>query len=441
MVGINQDITEHKRQEQKILRYNQVLEGINRIFSNVVQAKTEEDLGNVCLSVALELTGSLIGFVNLVGDDGLMHDIAISEGGWDRCLMYDKTGHRRPPGDFVLHGLYGRVFDSGKGFFTNKPLSHPDSIGLPYGHPPINSFLGAPLVLDGKTMGVIAVADRDGGYGHEQQENLEAIASAMIQALHRKRSEEALLKAYEQIQMQSEELKATNEELRAQSAELKEANEALQKSEESYRMLFTSMTEAFLLGEVICDNDGKPYDYIFLDANPAYELHTGVKKERILGRSALELFPDASLKAIKKYGEVALSGQPTNFEFFSQALNRYLDVYVFSPEQGKFAVIFTDITERKKAEEALLEAYEKLQIESEELQAADEELQAQSEELQAQTEELGQAYQELSESEKRYRLLFNNSMDAIILTDPQGSGKILSVNPAACQMLGWSKKS
>ena len=131
----------------------------------------------------------------------------------------------------------------------------------------------------------------------------------------------------------------------------KQAEETLRKSEERYKMLFRNMTEAFLLGEVICDKDGEPYDYICLDANPAYEVNSGVKKEIIIGKSVRELFPDANLMSIKRYGEVALSGQPTNFEFFSQALNRYLDVNVFSPEKGKFAVIFSDITERKKAEE------------------------------------------------------------------------------------------
>ena len=98
--GVQTDITERKQEEQRIRRYNHILEGINRIFSNVVQAKTEEELGNACLSVALEVTGSGIGFVNLVGADGLLHDIAISEMGWEQCLMYDKTGHRRPPGKF-----------------------------------------------------------------------------------------------------------------------------------------------------------------------------------------------------------------------------------------------------------------------------------------------------------------------------------------------------
>ncbi len=137
-IHVARDINERKQEEHRIHRYNRILEEINRIFSNVVQAKTEKELGNACISVALEMTGSRFGFVGEVGADGILHDIAISEIGWDQCLMYDKTGHRRRPGNFVLHGLYGRVIDTGKGFFTNDPLSHPDSIGVPEGHPSIN---------------------------------------------------------------------------------------------------------------------------------------------------------------------------------------------------------------------------------------------------------------------------------------------------------------
>jgi PAS domain S-box-containing protein len=147
--GMMLDITEHKQKEQKILRYNRVLDGISRIFESVVKAETEEELGNLCLSVALELTGGGIGFVGEIGTDGLLHDIAISEMG-NQCLMYDKSEHRLPPGDFVLHGLYGRVIDSGKSFFTNDPQSHPDSIGLPKNHPSLRSFLGTPLILNEK---------------------------------------------------------------------------------------------------------------------------------------------------------------------------------------------------------------------------------------------------------------------------------------------------
>jgi len=46
----------------------------------------------------------------------------------------------------------------------------------------------------------------------------------------------------------------------------------------------------------------------------------------------------------------------------------------------------------------------------------------------------------LRESEKRYRMLFDHSTDAIILSDPRDGGKILSANPAACRLLGWAEE-
>ena len=46
----------------------------------------------------------------------------------------------------------------------------------------------------------------------------------------------------------------------------------------------------------------------------------------------------------------------------------------------------------------------------------------------------------LEESEMRYRMLFDKSMDGIILTDPRGVGIVLSANPAACKMLGWAEE-
>ncbi|MDQ1274833.1 MAG: hypothetical protein QG610_405, partial [Euryarchaeota archaeon] len=143
--------------------------------------------------------------------------------------------------------------------------------------------------------------------------------------------------------------------------ERKQTEEALRKSEEHYRVLFTNMTEAFFLGEIVCDNHGKPYDYRFLEVNPAFELHSGVKGEQVLGKSHLEVFHKVDSVAIEKYGQVALSGNPTHFEFFTHLTNRYLDVYVFSPEQGKFAAIFRDITKRKQIEEKTRQRAEEIE--------------------------------------------------------------------------------
>ncbi|WP_410509163.1 PAS domain S-box protein [Methanosarcina hadiensis] len=143
--------------------------------------------------------------------------------------------------------------------------------------------------------------------------------------------------------------------------ERKRIEEALRKSEEHYRMLFTNMTEGFFLGEIICDRDGKPYDYRFLEINPAFELHTGVMGEQVLGRSHLEVFHKADPNVIEKYGLAALSGKPAHLEFFTHLTDRYLDIYVFSPEKGKFAAVFRDITERKKIEEKTRQRAEEIE--------------------------------------------------------------------------------
>ncbi|PWB65036.1 MAG: hypothetical protein C3F14_05995, partial [Deltaproteobacteria bacterium] len=90
------------------------------------------------------------------------------------------------------HGLYGKVLLDGKAFFTNEPSAHPDSIGTPEGHPRLTAFLGAPLLQDGKTIGMAGLGNREGGYRPEDLDALEALATAIVQALRRKRAEEAL---------------------------------------------------------------------------------------------------------------------------------------------------------------------------------------------------------------------------------------------------------
>jgi len=189
---LHAEIGERKRAEERILHQNTILDGINRIFRETLTAETEEELGRACLAVAEEVTGSKFGFISEIEPDGLLHVLAMSDPGWAACTMSDKTGHRRPPGDFKVHGIYGRVVLDGKGFFTNDPASHPASIGTSEGHPPIKAFLGVPLVHAGKTIGMVAVGNREGGYREEDLNALEALAVSMVEAIMRKRAEEKI---------------------------------------------------------------------------------------------------------------------------------------------------------------------------------------------------------------------------------------------------------
>jgi PAS domain S-box-containing protein len=123
--------------------------------------------------------------------------------------------------------------------------------------------------------------------------------------------------------------------------------------EQDYQTLFREMLTGFALHEIICDAQGRPVDYRFLTVNPAFERLTGLKARDIVGRTVMEVLPDTEAHWIETYGPVALTGVPVFFEDFHEQLGRHFEVTAFQPAPGQFACIFSDITERKRAQEAV----------------------------------------------------------------------------------------
>jgi PAS domain S-box-containing protein len=132
-----------------------------------------------------------------------------------------------------------------------------------------------------------------------------------------------------------------------------QAEETLRLSEERYRSLFQGMTEGFAIHEILLDENGKPYDYRFLDINPAFERLTGLLQEDVIGKTFNEALPDDSPSWIEVYGAVALTGKPVQFDNYSPALQKHFEVFAYRPAPGQFATVFMDISERKRQEERI----------------------------------------------------------------------------------------
>ena len=129
------------------------------------------------------------------------------------------------------------------------------------------------------------------------------------------------------------------------------AEAALRESEGRYRTLFESIDVGFCVVEVMFDAHGRPIDYRFLEANPAFERQSGLADA--IGRTARELVPRLEAHWFEIYGRVAATGEPTRVQQASEPMGRWFDVHalrVGRPEERRVAVFFTDITAAKAAE-------------------------------------------------------------------------------------------
>jgi len=130
---------------------------------------------------------------------------------------------------------------------------------------------------------------------------------------------------------------------------------AVRTSEAKYRSLFESIDEGFCVIEVLFGPQGQPTDYRFLEVNPAFERQTGLVDAS--GRTVRELSKTTEEHWFEIYGRVTLTGRPARFEVPARHQgDRWYEVYAFpvgEPGQHRVAVLFNDISERHRADQAL----------------------------------------------------------------------------------------
>jgi len=152
----------------------------------------------------------------------------------------------------------------------------------------------------------------------------------------------------------SEEREQLLHQLQAANIESKRVVEQLRTSEERYRTLFESVDEGFCIFEMLFDEANRPVDYRFLEMNPTFQAHTGLKDA--VGRTAREMLPGLDDFWFDTYGRVALTGEPVRFENEAPAMNRWFDVYatrIGGADSRKVGLLFNDISARKQSESTL----------------------------------------------------------------------------------------
>jgi len=133
------------------------------------------------------------------------------------------------------------------------------------------------------------------------------------------------------------------------------SEEVLAESEKRYRSLFDNMLNGYAYCKMLY-NDDKPDDFIYIDVNKSFESLTGLKN--VNGKKVSEVIPgirEADNNLFEIFSRVALTGIPETFEMLVISLGDWYAITVYSPQKEYFIAVFDVITERKRAEIALVQ--------------------------------------------------------------------------------------
>lgn len=122
------------------------------------------------------------------------------------------------------------------------------------------------------------------------------------------------------------------------------------KYELKYRSLFNKMTNGFIYCKLEFDEGGKANDYTFIEVNKAFEEMSGLTKGELINKKASKIF-SRQCPFVETFSDIALNNNEVSSEkYFPEPFEKWFSIQAYSLEKGYFAVIFEDITSRKKDE-------------------------------------------------------------------------------------------
>ncbi|TIH10281.1 PAS domain S-box protein [Pseudomonas leptonychotis] len=164
----------------------------------------------------LDVSASQFGFIGeILQDDAgapFLRTFAISNIAWDAETRAFYDTHAAQGLEFrSLDSLFGQVIRSGEALITNDPANHPKRAGLPPGHPPLKAFAGLPIHANGELLGMLGLANREGGYNADFATQLQPLLITLGQLFDALRRDSQRELAQQRWQRQQAALRALNE--------------------------------------------------------------------------------------------------------------------------------------------------------------------------------------------------------------------------------------
>jgi len=268
-----------------------------------------------------DLIGARAGYVALLSADGSENELAFLEPGGLPCSV-------DPNLPMPIRGLREVAYRTGKAVYDNN-FSDSDYVQfLPQGHVALSTVLFAPLVIQGKSVGLLGLANKPGGFTDNDARLAAAFGELAAIALFNSRTLEALETSEEQFRSVAQ-----------------TANDAIISADAQGRVVFWNPAAEAVFGYSAAEMVGKPLVGIMPERfRSAHQ--SGLQRLVSTGRANL-VGHTVELAGVRKDGtefpmEISLAAWKTREEAF-------------------FTGILRDITARKSAEQAVREAQARLQ--------------------------------------------------------------------------------
>lgn len=135
----------------------------------------------------------------------------------------------------------------------------------------------------------------------------------------------------------------------------KKMTKEISENKQRYQSLFKNMFEACCYNKLIVDENNIPIDFTILDVNDSLIKSLGVKRDEIIGKQGLSVFPFLNVSDfnwLNNFGKAALNGDNIRIkELYLPSINKWYSISIYSSEDGYFAFVYSDISEKKQAEE------------------------------------------------------------------------------------------
>lgn len=162
---------------------------------------------------------------------------------------------------------------------------------------------------------------------------------------------------------------------------------------------------AYVLQEMVLDEEGRCFDLILRDVNAAFEMLTGLKREQMLNCRVSEIWPGAEKEIIQYAGldERNDRVEECDFAHYFEFLGCFCQGRLFSPLPGYLVIVFQDVTEEMERRK-----------------------------------ELQKGRKEIERLSEHLKLIFESTQDAVFLAEfKEGNFYYITSNPAHQRLTGF----